>query len=36
MATLLELQTHYSAQDAYNLLEVLAVNNYNDSLQKDE
>lgn len=30
MATLHELQTIYGAQDLYNLLEVLVVDNYNE------
>jgi hypothetical protein len=30
MATLLELQTHYGAEDLYNMLEILVVDNYNE------
>jgi hypothetical protein len=36
MATLKELQTFYGAEDAYNLLEVAAVNNFNRSITKAE
>ena len=32
LATLKELQTDYSLEDAYNLFEVLTVDNYNDQL----
>lgn len=30
MATLFELQTHYGAEDLYNMLEILIVDNYNE------
>ena len=36
MATLNELQTVYGTEDAYNLYEIIAVNNYNESLLTKE
>jgi hypothetical protein len=35
-ATLVELQTILSCQDAYDILEILAVDNYNDELRAKE
>jgi len=34
LATLIDLQTVYSAQDAYNLLEIMTVDSYNDHLAR--
>ncbi len=34
LATLHELQTVYGTEDAYNLLEVICVDRYNQSLQQ--
>ena len=36
MATLFELQEVYSWEDAYNMYEVILVNNYNESLLYDK
>jgi hypothetical protein len=35
MATLKELQTFYGAEDAYNMLELLAVENHNKKIIND-
>ena len=34
MATLHELDTHYGVKDAYDLLEVVRVDNYNNNISK--
>lgn len=31
LATLAELQSVYSAEDAYNFLEIISINNYNEA-----
>jgi hypothetical protein len=36
MATLNELQTVYGTEDAYNMLEIVAVDSYNDALLRQE
>jgi hypothetical protein len=35
MATLHELQTVYGVQDAYNMLEIAVVDNYNAALARE-
>lgn len=35
MATLIELQTVYGTEDAYNLLEVVSVDRYNQAKAKE-
>lgn len=36
LATLHELQTVYGSEDLYNLLEIIAVNNFNERLMSEE
>jgi len=36
LATLKELQTFYSLEDAYNLLEIVMVDNHNERMMTEE